>query len=873
MVAVSETKGLQIKGLQFRTKLPVYFRYAAIGVFAVALLAIGAGLYRSRDPDFRMKGFPTSLSEDVVAVVEGYERTEATDGVVKYYIKADKATTFSDNHQEFENVFLEVFAEDGSGSDLIKAAKAVHIPEENKNFTAYFAGAVDIQTRDGLKVNTEQVTYKKADETATVEEKVFFRRDNLHGSAVGALVRIADKRLELFRDVNITSFESPNSEVRRSVMAAGSAAYDHAGEIINLDGGITASMFAHPGNARNIDVSAGRANIHLDTANASHDVARIELFENVKVDAAEPGTKPTKISAAYALYDKATDEFDLKHGVEILTVQDEKPTVARAAEAVYEQRNGTIKLHGNAEITQSDSLIKGDNITAHLYPDRKLKNAVANGNSFLRQQRDDGTTEISAAELNASFGADQLITNANAVGSATAVLNPSNNAEYSRITLSAPRSISLIFAGAGLLSKVATDGRTTLQLDALSNNPDAANKRLTADSIKTSFYPDGKNMERAEAIGDAELTVDPLRAAPETYFTKITAPRFDCDFFVGNNAKSCVAATKARAERTSKVPDATRGVQTITAERLNANFNQTTKDVERLEANGGAKFTELDRNATANQIAFTTGDGRVILRGGEPTAWDSSARAKAAEIDWATREQKSFLRGAVSTTYYSQKQTGSAAPFGSADKPVFLTSATAEIDHQNQSALYSGNARGWQENNYVRADTISIFQREGKFFANGSVQSLLYNAKRKDNGRESIVPVYASSQKLAYDRTDRILRYQENVDIRQGADRITGGSANVFLSSNNEVARTDMERDVIITQPNRRAVADFASYTQADESVVLKGNPAKVDDAENGSSQGGQLTVYLRNNRVETLGRTKQNTVGRTRSVYKVKSN
>jgi len=49
-------------------------------------------------------------------------------------------------------------------------------------------------------------------------------------------------------------------------------------------------------------------------------------------------------------------------------------------------------------------------------------------------------------------------------------------------------------------------------------------------------------------------------------------------------------------------------------------------------------------------------------------------------------------------------------------------------------------------------------------------------------------------------------------------------------------------------------------------------NP-RIEDAENGSSQGGQVTVYLRENRVVGEGKTKQNSAGRIRSVYKVKNN
>ena len=126
---------------------------------------------------------------------------------------------------------------------------------------------------------------------------------------------------------------------------------------------------------------------------------------------------------------------------------------------------------------------------------------------------------------------------------------------------------------------------------------------------------------------------------------------------------------------------------------------------------------------------------------------------------------------------------------------------------------------------------------------------------------------------MTYNRDARVVHYETNVDIRQGTDRIVGGMANLYLDERNEISRSEIENNVVITQPNRRAVADYAQYTAADESVVLRGNPARVDDAENGSSSGGQMTVYLRNNHVVSEGKSKQNTTGRIRSVYKVKNN
>jgi LPS export ABC transporter protein LptC/lipopolysaccharide transport protein LptA len=912
-----ETKRPEIKKLQTRANLPKYFRVAAIFALVFTVLIVGIGFYRARDnQEFRMKGFPTELSKDVIAEINGYERTETEGDVRKYYIKADKARTFADNHQEMENVFLQVFDEKGETNDKITASKAIYVPAENKNFTAYFAGGVQIETRDALKVKTEQIAYKKEMETAEAEETVEFERENIKGKSFGAIVRIKEKRIELLNQVEINAYavnandEMAQNNLQSAKITANYAMFDQLNGKIELSESVFINITPNGQNrelSQPTDIKSNRATaiftdkeikqIDLNgnvevyqkptnanskwtktkankaTAKIEKELKRLELFDNVEIETTTNGDKPTKVNSGYAVYEKDADRFELKNGVHIVTIEDNQPSNIRSNDAVYEQANGKIALFGNAEITQGNNLIKGDILNAELYPNKKLRNAYSKGNSYLKQTTPERTTEISADELNAAFNSNQYLQTANAVGNGNAILIPAKSDEYSRITLSAPSAIRLNFKGEGLLEQMQTQGRTTIKLNAPNKSPDAANKRLTADSVTTIFNANGKDLVRAEAAGNAELFVEPLRNTAENYKTTVNAPRFDCEFFAtGNNAKNCSASGKTKTVRVPTVPGDNRGTQTLLADKLNAGFNQQTQDIEQFDAVGNTKFGELDRNGIAGQISFTASDEIVRLRGGEPTVWDSRARAKASEIDWDTRNEKSNLRGAVSTTYYSQKQTGGATPFGAGDAPVYVTAAAAEFNHAQETGLYTGNARAWQENNYVRADRLFLQQKQGQMSAEGTVQSLLYNAKRKENGRETNIPVYAAAQKLTYNRENRILRYETDVDIRQGTDRITAGAANVYLNERNDVSQTVAENNVVVTQPNRKAVGDYAQYNAADEIVILRGNPARIEDAENGSSQGGQVTVYLRENRIVGEGKTKQSGTGRIRSVYKVKN-
>jgi Uncharacterized protein conserved in bacteria len=905
----------RVSNLKLRARTPGYVRSLALIALAVTILIVGYGFYRARGTQqFVMKGMPTQLSKDVIATVTGYERREVEGDRVKYFIKADRATTFSDNHQELENVYLEVYDEESENPDKISADRAVYVPTENKNFNAYFFGSVNVETRDGLLVKSEKISYDKASEIVESEETTEFSRRNISGKAFGARVFVKDKRLELLRDVEINAFggdaaqdtEFAGANLQSAHITAGRALVEqNAGKIeleqnvfINLqpkngEGGlsqptdvraqkVTAFFTEREINrlelAESVEVFQKPTNVNPKytktkasraAADFEGELRRLELHENVEIETAGGNSKPTRIRSALAIYEKRADRFELKNGAEIVTIEDERPTVVKAQNAVYEQSNGKIFLEGNAEITQAESYVKGDAMTAELYPNKKLKNAFAKGRAYLKQISAERTTEVSAGELNAFYAENQQIRNANAVGSANVVMTPARAQDYNKVTMFAPVAVRLAFAE-NVLRQMQTEGRTSIVMTAPPNRADASNKKLTADTVKTVLHANGRDLVRAEAGGNAELYVEPVRATQENYKTTITAPRFDCDFYEGNNARTCTAARKTKTVQEPMIPSQNRGVRNLTAEKLTANFNRNTQDIERLDAEGNAKFTEFDRTGIAGQMSFTQADGVVRLRGGEPTVWDSRARAKASEIDWDTRNDKSFLRGKVSTTYYSQKQTGGAMPFGEVSAPVYVTSDRADFDHRAETGVYYGNVRAWQENNYVRADTLTVNQKTRRMDGEGKVQSLLYNAKRKEGDKEINQPVYAAADRMTYTDENRLLRYEGNVDIRQGADRIMSGVADIFLNERNEVAKTVAQRNVVITQPNRRATGDYAQYTATDEVVILRGNPASVEDAQKGFSQGAQLTVYMRDNRVEGKGTTKPNSAGRIRSVYKV---
>jgi lipopolysaccharide export system protein LptA len=883
----------KINLLELRARLPLIIRGLALLGLAVTLIFVVVGFYRARaKPDFHLKSELAKLSKDVMAVVNGYERRETEDGIAKYYIRADKATTFSDQHQELENVYLELYSEDGAQTDKISAAKGVYVPVAGdlKNFNAHFFGAVNIETHDGLKIQTEQISYNRAEETATSEEVVNFSRENVSGKALGATLNIKEKKLELLQNVEVESVKNDSSEP---------------------------TQFG--GDYERAKVIAGHATVWQEAG-------KIELTDNVQVNITPAkaanngpnniaGSQPTEIKAARAVayFGKEIEKIDLAENVSIIS----PPLAIHSAEATYFLKEGKVFLGGNAEITQGGDLLKGDTVTADLTADKKIKNGVVRGNAYLKTTSPERQTEVSSNEMTVLFDQNQQIQTAvasgnvnvksdnaetniklnssdslvlnfapaagksvlqkmTAKGNSAVTLTPLKPEEYSAVTLNAPNSLEVWFRQNGdqsVVKEMSTGGRTTVTMSAPNNqDPKASNKKLTADSVKTFWNASGKDLAKTEAVGNAELYVEPIKAAPENYYSTVNAARFDCDFYAsGNIARTCIANGKPRVTMKPTQPSEERGVRNLTAAKLTAAFNQKSQDVERLDAAGAAKFSENDRHGTADTISYTAADETVRLRGGEPMVWDSAARVRGGEIDWDTRNQKSYFRNKVSTTYYSQKQTGGATPFAKTDSPVFITADHAEFDHRTEVGVYLGNARAWQQNNYVRAERLVLQQKTRRLNGEGKVQSVLYNAKRSENGKESTVPVFASADQIAYSDEGKLLQYAGNVDIRQGTDRITGGNADIYLSQSNELTRMTVEGNVLITQPGKKGTGNWAQYNVADDSFVLRGNPAYIESAEEGSAQGAQMTIYKRENRVINEGGTKSTVPNRTRSVYKIK--
>lgn len=584
--------------------------------------------------------------------------------------------------------------------------------------------------------------------------------------------------------------------------------------------------------------------------------------------------------AGGAMIDAKARRLELHNGAELIiearqSGKDQKPVIIRASRADFDQRNLTVVFAGGATAEQGRDSMSADTLVARLSEEKRVQRIEARGNALLRSLDEGHAAEVLAAQMEFVFDDEQRLERADAMRDVRARTLDAD----SEATLRAERA-QLDFAAQGgrsLLRALSADGRPVITLAAprsRAGDPRAANKRLTADSVHLFWRDSGRDLERAEAIGNAELVIEPAHPSPVAERKALYAPRFDCAFYETNNlAQQFTAVGGAKLVIAPLQPSAERVEKVITAQKMIALFARDTQDVERVEALGEARFDEGERHGRAENATYVASERTVRLRGAEPTVWDDRARVKAREIDTDLQREVSYARGDVATTYYSQAQTGGATPFAKMKSPVFITSNAAEFHHRDGLAIFTGNARAWQEDNFVRADRLTLRREERRMEAEGRVQSAFYRARRKvESGSSAIVPVFAIADRMTYFDADRLIRYEGHVDIRQGTDRLMSEVAEVYLSKEaNEVERTVAQRNVILTQPGRRGIGDWAQYTASGEVVVLTGSPARVEDFEQGSTESRRLTVYLNDRRVVAEGGENGRPAGRVHSVHRVR--
>nr|MBA2340524.1 LPS export ABC transporter periplasmic protein LptC [Pyrinomonadaceae bacterium] len=300
-----------------------------------------------------------------------------------------------------------------------------------------------------------------------------------------------------------------------------------------------------------------------------------------------------------ATVESKNKRLNLRGGVEITVEPDvnneaamknphrSRPVTVRAPRADFDQTKLYLIFTGGASAEQERDVMSGDTLAAQLGEQKRVRHIEARGNSYLRTMEEGRAAEIHSADMDFIFNTEQRLERAEAHRDVRA---RSLDAD-SEMNLTTPANLIADFNAQNeksLLREMRADGRPVVTLGAprsQGSNPRAASKRLTADNTKLVWRASGRDIEHIEAVGNAELVVEPVQSTPIADRKTLQAPRFDCDFYeTGNLARTFLATGGARAVFEPLQPSEQRSTRTITSQNMSANFARETQDVERIVA-------------------------------------------------------------------------------------------------------------------------------------------------------------------------------------------------------------------------------------------------------------------------------------------------
>jgi lipopolysaccharide export system protein LptA len=192
------------------------------------------------------------------------------------------------------------------------------------------------------------------------------------------------------------------------------------------------------------------------------------------------------------------------------------------------------------------------------------------------------------------------------------------------------------------------------------------------------------------------------------------------------------------------------------------------------------------------------------------------------------------------------------------------------------TAIYTGDARIWQDANVVQAPTIHFDRDHRSVLAQGDgqpVSTVLVQTDSKGN----TTPVSITSLRLTYTDDQHRAHFEGGVTARGADATVTADHLDAFMIPRSQESRSPSlqgqgqldrivaEGNVVVQEPVRRAQGDKLVYTASEDKFFLTGGPPSIFDAEHGKTTGDSLTFYKRDDRVLVEGRDTSPAVTQTR--------
>ena len=429
------------------------------------------------------------------------------------------------------------------------------------------------------------------------------------------------------------------------------------------------------------------------------------------------------------------------------------------------------------------------------------------------------------------------------------------------------------FVGKNVLSTVHSQDNVKLTQHQKPSSGSATPQDVEITSSVIDFVvANGRLLQRADTSGAAQIAMRPTPSNGQQ--TLVTAGKFQAGFDDLGQLATVHGAPNARiVSQTPGQPD-----RVSTSDTLDASFHSGS-GIDSIVQQGRVAYTDGERKAWGERATYTPAD-QILVLNGSPRVIDGGMTTTSKTMRLNRTTGDAFAEGEVKSTYSDLKAKPNGALLASSD-PIHVTSQAMTAHSGPAVALYTGDARLWQNANVIQAPSIQFDRNQRSVIAQGTPAQPVSTVLVQTEKSGKVTPIKITSDRLTYSDGERKAHFEESVQAK-GADlTITAKVMDVFLqpreqaTPNQSVAGTSTgsgkidhiiaSRQVVIVQPGRRATGEQLVYTTADDKFVLTGGPPSIFDAERGKITGVSLTLFRHDGRVLVEGNNTSPTETQTR--------
>jgi lipopolysaccharide transport protein LptA/LPS export ABC transporter protein LptC len=361
------------------------------------------------------------------------------------------------------------------------------------------------------------------------------------------------------------------------------------------------------------------------------------------------------------------------------------------------------------------------------------------------------------------------------------------------------------------------------------------------------WFHDDRSIKEATASPDAELVVMPGPgevSERRRVKARVLAFRFDEQGRLVELQAQRDAVVTAEPLKGPK-----QAVRTVSAGNLVATFDPESGDTQKIEFQREVRFAEGQRTARGGRAVFEGGRDVIVLRG-DPELRDeaegSELKARQIEIVQATGDLEA--QGEVRHTRRAQAgPSGRKAFLSGEDAMTVILAENLAYTAKGKSARYTGGALLRTGNDEVRGDTLVLEEPSPEkrgLRGSGSVVTRL-TPRPKPSEKKPPAPIEARANEMVYEDARRQIIYTGEVTIAQGDIRTKSPKATLTLNASGDDVETLVAGEPVeIEQGRRKANGARATYTPANETVLLVGEKVVLKDPEQ-QVEGRTLTFRV----------------------------